>query len=181
LKRGEGFHEFEFLPVYAIRAYTVRTRDFASAIRFLRSVYHLDDGVSPGPQAYAAYTVAFLLRTSGQAARADQIPDLQKPRSGMSYEEITYAFMPMAKGRRDESLAALSRFAATDRHYPYWWTFDSDPMWDGVRTDPRLVAFVKKQRSQAREQHEQLSNMQRNGALPRRLLLSEIVNPAPTQ
>ena len=138
LRRGEGFHEWEFLPVYAVRAYAVHTGELRRSIQFLRSMYHLEDGATlRGPiDCYAAYSLVFLLRRSGQASLADRIPDLP-PETRSPFDEIAHALMWIARGRRDDALAALTRFSDSGRHFPYWWTIEQDSMWDAVRGDPR--------------------------------------------
>ena len=70
-------------------------------------------------------------------------------------------------GERD---AALESLAAEMRqgHLSAWWIIERNPVWDGVRDDPRYEAIMSDLRQHSAAQRSLLENMRRSGEVPPR-------------
>jgi TolB-like protein/DNA-binding winged helix-turn-helix (wHTH) protein/Tfp pilus assembly protein PilF len=179
LGRAASFQDWEFLPVYAVRVHALRSGKLRESTQFLQANYQLDQlpeftswhGWSAAP------TVIFLLRKDGQAARAHQL-DAALLSGSLFHEDIDVPYLRLAEGRSEEALVGLSEFAQSGRHFPYWWTMQDDPLWSGVRNDPRFVAFVERERMHSAGQRAILAAMVLKGNIPGRSGNGVAVPPA---
>jgi transcriptional activator of cad operon len=140
------------------------------------SLSNVKDGVAPSGEYDAAFFVmADLLRAKGdQAGLAQVLPPLKslvdknESRSGSAHGALH-----LLSGDPDGALALLA-IDMRRQHSGTSWILERDPIWAGVRNDPRFRDILATEREKIAQQREMLERMRQRGEVPRRVLENHV-------
>ena len=172
-----GFNE-SWGVVETLRDAALRAREPGPAISLLRERYALPAGVAPRLDVgnfRVTVPLAHLLQVQGARDEAaallrDTIRWIDADtRFGAVYKRRTRAQALMLLGDRERALQDLAASFAEDQDYTQWWyTQRLDPVFDGVRDDPRFVEIFRAVASHVALERQAVERMRERGEIPRR-------------
>ena len=172
-----GFNESWLVPE-ALRDYALQANDYERPRRVLAERYEL---ALEGPieirfsNYRAAVPFAHIERLRGRDDRAREILRAvvrhvdSETHTPPVYKRRSRALALMLLGEEERALADLAASFRDDRDYTQWWyALDRDPVWGGVRDDPRFQALAAEVRAHAARDLDAVETLRAQGQIPRR-------------
>jgi hypothetical protein len=159
----------------AIRDGAVATGDFESALGLLESVYASREGQPPMWYRMLSLVYAHTLILAGEIGRGRQLAEstlalLDTHAVGRAENwfgrERAAAFAVL--GEDERVLEELAHSIRNRQLYRWWYLAERDPLYEGLRRDPRFQALDRQARQHVDRQRALLEEMRRGGAVPKR-------------
>ncbi|WP_161813920.1 winged helix-turn-helix domain-containing protein [Steroidobacter agaridevorans] len=159
----------------ALRDEAILTRNFAPALDLIERMTLQFSGSSLMRNRGLVLTYAHVLILAGEARRGRDVltslleqldaEQIGRPPHMFAWERAA-AFAML--GENERALTELAASQKMGRYAGWWYTAELDPIYSGIRTDPRFQSLAAQARAHRDQQRALLEKMRSSGAVPKR-------------